>query len=115
MSLEFEGVGAGVGAVGALVWPLARVTPHVPLELAELHRHVVAVRTLVRLLVCVSVANMTHQLPARGKARLVILTNDIQVLRVLTNDKRVLPDSTCTDGALSPCACSHGSASSPGS
>ena len=112
MSLEFEGVGAGVGAVGALVGPLARVTPHVPLELAELHRHVVAVRTLVRLLVCVSVANMTHQLPARREAR---LTNDIQVLRVLTNDKRVLPDSTCTDGAWSPCAYSRGSASSPGS
>ena len=70
MSLEFEGVGAGVGAVGALVWPLARVTPHVPLELAELHRHVVTVRALVRLLVSVPVADVTHQLPTRSKARL---------------------------------------------
>ena len=78
MSLEFEGVGAGVGAVGALVGPLARVTPHVPLELAELHRHVVTVRALVRLLVSVPVADMTHQLPAGSKAR---LTDNIQVLK----------------------------------
>merc|ERR1719232_1791859 len=71
--LEFEGVGAGVCAVGTLVGPLARVTPHVPLELAELHRHVVAVRALVRLLVRVPVAHMAHQLSARCEAGLTIL------------------------------------------
>ena len=60
MSLEFEGVWAGVGTVGALVGPLTRVAAHVPLELAELHRHVVTVRALVRLLVSVPVADMTH-------------------------------------------------------
>ena len=73
MPLEFEGVWAGVGAVGALVGPLARVAPHVPLKLAELHRHVVAVRALMWFLVRVSVAHMTHQLPTRGEAGLTIL------------------------------------------
>ena len=37
MPLQFEGVGTGVGAVRALIGPLSRVTPHVPLELADLH------------------------------------------------------------------------------
>ena len=46
MSLEFEGVRAGVGAVGALVGPLPRVTPHVSFQLGELHALIVTFRTL---------------------------------------------------------------------
>ncbi len=33
-----------------LIWPLPGVGPHVPLELAQLHRTVVALRALVGLL-----------------------------------------------------------------
>ena len=75
VSLEFEGVRAGIGAVGALVGPLSTVTPHVSLELAELHRHVVTVRALVRLLMSVSVPHVPHQLPAGGEARIAVLAS----------------------------------------
>ena len=75
MSLEFEGVRAGIGTVGALVGPLSTVTPHVPLELAQLHRHVVTVRALVGLLVGVAIPHVPHQLPAGGEARLAVLAS----------------------------------------
>ena len=73
VSLQFERVWTGVGAVGTLVRPLSTVTPHVSLQLAELHRHVVTIRALMRLLVGVSVPHVSHQLTTGGEARVTIL------------------------------------------
>ena len=53
--LQLEGVGRGVGAVGALVRTLPRVAAHVALELGQLDGGVVALRAAVRLLVGVLV------------------------------------------------------------
>ena len=73
VSLQFERVWTGVSAVGTLIRSLSTVTPHVSLELAQLHRHVVTVRALVRLLMRVSVPHVSHQLPAGGEAGLAVL------------------------------------------
>lgn len=62
MSLQFEGIWGGVGAVDTLIGPFPSVTSYVPLQLAQLHAGVVAFSAFVWLLVRVDVASVTDQL-----------------------------------------------------
>lgn len=61
MTFQLERVGAGVGTVRTLIGSLAGVTADMSLELGQLYRCVVALCAFVRLLVRVSVPNVSHQ------------------------------------------------------
>lgn len=61
MSFQLEGIGAGICAMRALVGPLARVAPHVSLELAQLDGSIVAFRAPVWLFVGVAVTDVANQ------------------------------------------------------
>lgn len=67
VALQLEGIWAGVRAMGALEWSLSGVAPHVTFQFAQLDALIVALSTSVRLLVCVTIANVTHQFARRGK------------------------------------------------
>ena len=73
VALQFERVGAGVGAVRALVGPLARVAPHVALQFAQLDRRVVALGAPVWFLVRVPVAHMAYQFSRSGERTVAVL------------------------------------------
>lgn len=59
MTLQFEPVSSGVGAVRALVRFFTGVTPHVTLQLAQFNRSVIALGTTMPFLMSVSVTHVT--------------------------------------------------------
>lgn len=69
MSLQLEGVRRCIRAVRTLIWPLARMAANVTLQLAKLNTCIVALVTLVRLFVRVSIANVSNQFSRSSEGR----------------------------------------------
>lgn len=71
--LQLERVRRRVGAVRTLIRTLACMTSDVSFKLAQLDACVIALRTLVRLLMSVSVTNMTDKFTRGCKRRVTEL------------------------------------------
>lgn len=74
MPFQFVCVRTGVRAVRALIRPFAGVAAHVPLQFGQLYRRVVAFGAPMRLLVGVSVADVSDQLSRGGERRVTVFT-----------------------------------------
>lgn len=80
MTFQLERVWRSVSAVGTLVRPLTRMTTNVSFQLTQLDRGVVTLCAFVGTLECVTVADMSHQLPGRGE----LAFTELAVMRFVT-------------------------------
>lgn len=67
MTLEFKGVGTGVGTMRALIWSLPCVTSYMSFQFGKFYTGIVAFVTFVWFFVCMAISNVPNKLTCNTK------------------------------------------------